>query len=108
MITFTIPMVVEWSEDHLEDHLLGAGAATFSWWRTLDFKDGQYILEIDDPNDEDKTVKVHRTPGEIAQDIEKAATAVPQIARAIARDDIDAVDADALLQYIVLGEVVYG
>jgi hypothetical protein len=94
------------------DHLCGAGASEYDWYTQLDDSDGRITVGMEDPEDSDKeivkTVTVTEVKEIVAQMIAKQAGGYKHIVRAIESDDFDANDADIVLQWIALGELVYG
>jgi uncharacterized membrane protein YjjP (DUF1212 family) len=94
------------------DHLVGAGADQYDWYTQLDDSDGVITVGMEDPDDPDteivKTVTVTQAKEIVAEMITKQAGGYKHIVRAIESDDFDANDADIVLQWITLGELVYG
>jgi hypothetical protein len=109
------------------DHMFGSGATTYSWWLKLKFTgvhDGEVEpgwsceLTCDNGNGGRKTkivshvVVMSYARHVMSHDIEYIGEATKRECRNLVFDaddvDFDAASADNLLQYIVLGEVVFG
>lgn len=108
----------------IKDHLLGSGALSYPWWYEARYRDEILTLVTIDPDDYDNMVGGILT----IDDLREAALEmlkkgygsryartgwtyfymtqfVPELEAEL---DLDADSADTLLQYALLGEVVYG
>jgi hypothetical protein len=97
--------------------IMGACPTYWSWWRRLEFHGGDWdqpcdvTLGIDDPEDEDKVVVKRVTARQIVRALGTACRTIPSMQGIDPYDedlDLDAGDADCVLQIAVLGDVVYG
>ena len=110
-LTFTVPTT------ELMLGVLGSGYLMHEWWVNASFQDGYdedtlpesdttpFIrLVITDPDNEDDTVIEWLTINDIVQGVNAIMKQCPWVRW----DDLDANDADSVLQHAVLGKVVYG
>lgn len=99
--------------------VMGACPTYWSWWRSIEHHDGgdwdrpsDVTLGIEDPNDETKVIVKRVTAKQIVRALGTAVRTVPSMTHIDPYDtdnlDLDAGDADCVLQIAVLGEVVYG
>jgi len=98
--------------------IMGACPTYWSWWRSIEYHDGgdwdqpsDVTLGIDDPADETKVVVKRVSARAIVRALGTAVRTVPSMKHIDPYDedlDLDACDADCVLQIAVLGEVVYG
>jgi hypothetical protein len=103
-----------------QDHMLGSGALTFSWWRSADIQgmdtpDWQTVITCENGDGGETTTTV--THAVVMAAARKVLASRPQYASdAFVREcrnlgdeaDFDACTADELLQFIVLGAIVFG
>jgi hypothetical protein len=98
--------------EDLLDHLTGAGACQYGWYLDLSGEGNRITVEMEDPNDSQETVRKSVSVTEarkvIASIIKEQKPGWQYVSSAMERDDFDANDADIVLQYIALGELVYG
>jgi hypothetical protein len=104
------------SEDII-DHLVGAGADSYDWYRQLHDIDGSIVCqmetgETDDATGEPMLVKLTFSPTHalnVVNDIIKEQRAGWHIVLdAVDSDDFDSDASDVVLQHIVLGALVFG
>lgn len=98
--------------EDLLDHLTGAGACQYGWYLDLSGEGNRITVEMEDPNDPQETVRKSVSVSEARRVIKSIITEQKpgwqHVKRAMDTDDFDANDADIVLQYIALGELVYG
>ena len=98
--------------EDLLDHLTGAGASQYDWYIDLSGEDGRITVEMEDPDNDGKSIRKSVSVTEarkvIASIIKEQKQGWQYVSSAMERDDFDANDADIVLQYIALGELVYG
>jgi hypothetical protein len=107
---------VVWTDENIDDIVLGSGATAYEWWLDLEQADGEYIITAEDP-EEDGTITVAFTREDFAAACRDAvdgkwtaymtgtgATAADYIRK----DDLDADAVDCIFQMIVWKELVYG
>ena len=111
-------LTVEVPDQELWSSVFGSAFETWDWWRAATFhgaadwnKIGTVTLMIDDPNfDEDGGQVITKTLD--LDDVVAAVNAVTKLGLlpypSLEDLDWDACDADVILQYAVLGDVVYG
>jgi hypothetical protein len=110
-LTFTVPT------EELILGVLGSGYLMHEWWVNAYFNedfDEDKLPELDttpfirltitDPDNEDDTVIEWLTINDIVQGVNAIMKQCPWVRW----DDLDANDADSVLQHAVLGKVVYG
>lgn len=116
----TIPVTVD--RDELMNNVMGSAWETWSWWTGIQYADGcdwktypsdhhaPYVtITSDDPDmgwDESESESITKT-----LTIHDILTAVGEVLTRhpwIRWDNMDACDSDLVLQYAVLGKVVYG
>ena len=99
------------------DHLVGAGAETYDWYRKLDVTDDNQIvcrMETGDMTDDGKIITTTKTfspthAKSVVNDIIKEQKGGWQVVQsAVDSDDFDADASDVVLQHIVLGDLVFG
>jgi protoporphyrinogen oxidase len=114
----TVNIITEIDGDELWSRIWGAEPWAFgSWWRVATYESG---------TDWDKAGQVHvcledHTKGEGTREVTPATITLDKIVKAlnhpdfpahlrqnIMTDNADCIDADAVIQFIVYGEVVYG
>lgn len=112
---FQINKQIMMTQEDIEDHLLGAGAGTYPWWRTIDVtEDGCLLLEADSESDIDGTeppVSRKMTFDEVAQEIQAMLDnpkCISSIVRGFEEEDIDSDVADLVLQTLLFGNPVFG
>jgi hypothetical protein len=106
-----------------QDHILGSGALGYEWWHAvtetgMDTPDWSAVITADDGDDGEAIATVnHSAVMKAARAIMKdkpkyASDALVRECRNLVFDadnaDFDANSADELLQFIVLGEIVFG
>jgi len=97
--------------------VLGAGYSTYEWWTgcdyDMDYEDDRlppldnipYVrLSIIDPDNEERRITKWLSVEDIVQGVNAVVAQCPWVRW----DDLDATDADMVLQYAMLGEVIYG
>lgn len=123
--TYDIPVTMHVTEEDIIDIVEGAGALDFEWWLlctrmhygTHD-EVWEWLIEARDPNDDDARITVDVTRSDVAKALTTYLAEHPVIRARIASrtnifermdvGQIDAYDADNILQTIVYGEIVYG
>lgn len=113
----TIPVTVD--RDELMNNVMGSAWETWEWWVLLEYVDGcdwqtypnnphlPYVrVGIADPDDPDDPMFIGKTLS--VQDILTAVGEVLTSHPWIRWDNMDACDSDLVLQYAVLGKVMYG
>lgn len=111
--TITVPYII--SHDALWSRVFGACPERFgSWWRRLEFLDdttwetaGIARVWLEDPEDEDKTVQADIRAEAIALTLSDL-TFPDHLRQEILDDNTDCISADAVIQHIVYGEIVFG
>jgi hypothetical protein len=111
--TITVPYII--SHDALWSRVFGACPEGFgSWWRRLEFLDdttwetaGIARVWLEDPEDEDKTVQADIRAEAIALTLSDL-TFPDHLRQEILYDNADSISADAVIQHIVYGEIVFG
>lgn len=80
------------------------------WWGHPEFFDGPFSFKIDfeNPNEGPPYIDKTITPVEIAEGLALMAKSSPKHFATLIADDGDAATADVFLQYVVLGEIVFG
>lgn len=112
----TVSIITEIDADELWSRIWGSEPWSFgSWWRGLRYmtgdwdKVGQVRVVLEDPEGNEDTGLVM---GTITLDKIVAALNDPQfpahLRNNIMQDNADCVDSDAVIQFIVYGEIVYG
>lgn len=102
------------SDERLFDAVAGAGADMFSWYRWFDADFGNQVLNVRMENGENEIIPAILAPADFRRAIRTlASNHYPGVAHLRWNDpdvdsDIDANDADVILQQAVLGEVIYG
>ena len=101
--------------DEVESLVWGTGGLSYSWWHGAHKTPKGFWFRFDDPSDDEGTFKGNRSVSN--QQILDAAARFLAEGRGgeDAKDKItesigyaDAIDADVILQYAVLGSIVYG
>jgi hypothetical protein len=104
------------SEDII-DHLVGAGAGSYDWYRQLHETGGAIVCQMETGENDDATgepllVKLTFSPTHalnVVNDIIKEQRAGWHVVLvAVDSDDFDADASDVVLQHIVLGALVFG
>ena len=99
------------------DHLVGAGAGSYDWYRQLHDIDGTIVCQMETGENDDATgepmlVKLTFSPTHalnVVNDIIKEQRAGWHVVLvAVDSDDFDADASDVVLQHIVLGALVFG
>lgn len=112
-VTINAPYVID--ADALWSRIFGAEPqAAGSHWRGLRFlngcdwdRHGAAEVTLEDPEDEDKTVTRRVTIETLALSLSELS--FPEhLRREILDDEADCVSADAVIQYAVYGEIVFG
>lgn len=97
--------------------IMGACGTMWSWWVNVEYHGGDWddpsdiTFTVEDPDDERKVIVKRVTPRQIVRALGTAVRTVPSMKHIDPYDedlDLDASDADCVLQIAVLGEVVYG
>lgn len=109
----TIPLTID--RKQLIDHLLYSGADQYPWWSQIDIDPADQshdtlLLEVEDPDDEMGMPLTFRVPLQKAAEmlLEEFGGRSGNIIYSEGVDiDIDADDADYLLQKLVFGKQVY-
>jgi hypothetical protein len=112
VVTITTPIYMQ--ADELWRRVFGADPETFGgWWRAITYMEGDWdkagLAEVilEDPEDEDKSVSMMLNAANLAAGLSDPA--FPEHLRQdILNDNVDCVSADALIQHIVYGEIVFG
>lgn len=111
--SITVPYII--STDALWCRIFGADPEAWgSWWRGLEFLEnaswetaGIARVWLEDPEDEDKTVQADITAEAIAVTLSDL-TFPNRLRQEILDDNTDSIAADAVIQHIVYGEIVFG
>lgn len=111
--TITVPYII--STDALWRRIFGANPEAWgSWWRGLEFLEnaswetaGIARVWLEDPEDEDETVQADITAEAIAVTLSEL-TFPDHLRQEILDDNTDSISADAVIQHIVYGEIVFG
>jgi hypothetical protein len=88
----------------------GSGFGVYSWWRSIEYAVGDWrnpgvaLIEADDPKDIENVLRVEITHQKIKDAYTSARLKYPHLFTA----DIDAGAADAVLQYLAFGDLIYG
>lgn len=100
-----------------DDYIWGSGFTVYPWYVEAHYDEESRLLSliIEDPDDEDKVVRYRATPAELWRTYDNLVATNPRIFSAPGTlfgtyDDIDldAGDVDAIVQTLVLGDIVYG
>ena len=103
------------TDNEIWQWVMGSSGTMWSWWCRTDWhgnsweSPGDVTLTIDDPMDGSGELVISKrlTVSDVVAAWEDARKVVPGL-RGMECDDLDASSADVVLQYAVLGEVVYG
>lgn len=121
MIIFTHTINVEVEEQELWEACFGTGVETYPWWKKIAFLDGctwdrpgLVRLGIEDPNDPNNVITKEVGSNDIVKTLEKMISAgvrvwgdpIPLGPDMASQWDADT--ADAVLQTLMLGVIVYG
>ena len=111
-MSITLHVPVEVSEQTWEDLIVGSGFDTFSWWGEVSYSAETGVLsgQVEDPAAEDEGVYLdfEVTLQEVADAASSLAKREKGIAEGITMQDLDAGDADCVVQECVLGDTIYG
>lgn len=105
-------MIINLNDQELHDAIYGSGAFSYGWWLATDTDDGlNATITMDDGNDGRITKTL--TLADIRAAIPGAAAQCPIVAEVDWTDpecdsDVDANIADCILQFAMLGEVMFG
>lgn len=114
----TVQIITEIEDKELWSRIWGSEPQAFgSWWRNLSYAPGSewdtlgthgaVTVGLENPDDEDKTIITTITLDKIV-----AALNDPKfpshLRQHIMDDNADCIDSDAVIQFIVFGEIVYG
>lgn len=98
--------------------IMGACGTMWSWWLGVEYHGGDWddpsdiTFTVEDPDgDGDKVIVKRVTPRQIVRALGTACRTIPSMRHIDPYDpdlDLDAGDADCVLQIAVLGDVVYG
>lgn len=105
-----IRVAQEWTREDLQDHIVGSGASAFPWYHEgigVE-RDGSFVFDLEDPDDETKTIHKVVTEAEMVKAIEDLSLENEFVRRQVAGQDIDADGADCIIQYAVYGKVIFG
>ena len=94
------------------DHIVFSGADEYDWYVEL-YVDGEMIVcTMEDPDDSESVVSNQISAASLRLLVDKFVLdqrgGYKHVLRAIKDDDFDCNDADIVLQWWLLGEVVYG
>jgi hypothetical protein len=113
----TVQIITEIDADELWSRIWGSEPQSFgSWWRGLRFTEGDWDkaghahVLMEDANEgegTDKTVSVVITLTDIVLALNDPKFPA-HLRKNIMNDNADCIDSDAVIQFIVYGEVVYG
>ena len=111
-INIAVPYLFD--ADELWSRIFGADPEAFgSWWHGITYKEGDWdkagLVEVvlEDPDDEHATVNKTIGINDIAAAL--SSPSFPQHLRQnIIDDNTDCIDADAVIQHIMYGEIIYG
>ena len=111
-MSITLHLPVQISEQAWEDLIVGSGFDTFSWWGEVRYsaETGVVSGQVEDPAAEDEGVYLdfEVTLQEVADAASSLAKRETRIAEGITMQDLDANDADSIMQECVLGDIIYG
>lgn len=109
-MSVTLHVPVQISDEDFVDLVLYSGFDTFSWWSGVSYDKAARLLTLtaDDPSDDDSTVNFQVGLDELALAADETGKRDPSLFERLANLDIDADDADAIVQTAVFGEIVYG
>ncbi len=109
-MSVTLHVPVQISDEDFVDLVLYSGFDTFSWWRSVSYDETnrRVTLTADDPSDDELTVDFQVGLDELAKAADETGKTNPGLFERLANLDIDADDADAIVQTAVFGEIVYG
>lgn len=117
---FRVTENVAWTEENVDDIVLGSGATAYEWWLDLTQVGDIYFLTGENPEgdeDDDAPVSVSFTRDEFVtacQDcldgkwIAYMTGSGETVADYIRKDDLDADAVDCIFQMLVYKELVYG
>ena len=112
IVTITSPIYMQ--ADNLWSRVFGADPeACGGWWRALTYMEGDWekagLVEVilEDPDDEDKSVSRMIDAANLAAGLSDP-TFPEHLRQEILDDNADCISADALIQHIVYGEIVFG
>lgn len=111
IVTITAPIYMQ--ADELWSRVFGADPEAWGgWWRSLTYMEGGWekagLVEVilEDPNHEEESVSRMLTVSDLAAGLSDPA--FPEhLRQEILNDDADCISADALIQHIVYGEIVF-
>lgn len=108
MITVQVPVGIE--EHDWADMIFGSGFTQYPWWSDVSFAAEEGILSgmVLDPAEDDVYIGFQVTLQELADAASALAKRNTRFAEALTQQDLDADDADCVVQECVLGEQVYG
>lgn len=111
----TVQIVTEIDADELWSRIWGSEPQSFgSWWYGLTFapgcdwdRAGEAFVILEDTEDEDRTVSATITLDKIVKALNDPKFP-SHLRQHIMDDNADCIDSDAVIQFIVYGEIVYG
>jgi len=110
MITVQVPVGIP--EQDWADMIFGSGFTQYPWWNDVSFADEEGILSglVLDPavNEDGVYIGFQVTLQELADAASALAKRNTRFAESLTQQDLDADDADCVVQECVLGEQVYG
>lgn len=108
MVTFQVTKKMDLEE--WKDHCWGSGWTTYPWWKdvTPDSK-GLWVNWYEDCDEPDSVVRTgFASWQEIADKCSKLAETNSFVASQLSADDFDADGMDQVMQYVFMGEIIYG
>ena len=111
-MSIILHLPVQISEQAWEDLIVGSGFDTFSWWGEVSYSAETGVLsgQVEDPAAEDEGVYLdfEVTLQEVADAASSLAKRNNRFAESMTQMDLDADDADCVVQECVLGDTIYG
>jgi hypothetical protein len=94
------------------DHIVFAGADDYDWYVDLHVDGDTIVCAMENPDDPNSVIQAEMPANALRLLVNKYVSeeraGYKHIVRAINDDDFDANDADIVLQWWVLGDIVYG
>ncbi len=106
--------ICTWTNEEVDDNVLGSGVTTWPWWHSVDESpDGKgYVAVIEDPDNCEDTITFEFSRSAVRTQVTKImmgqSSANDRIVGYLRDDDPDADAMDCVLQLVVFGEIVYG
>ena len=94
------------------DHIVFSGADTYDWYVDLHVDGEMIVCAMEDPDDSESVITNQISAASLRLLVDNYVlnqrSGFSYVERAIKDDDFDCYDADIVLQWWLLGEVVYG